>query len=149
MKILIAVDDSPLSEVAAAEAAALFPDPATEFFVLCVAEDPPPWVMDPLGLAMPSATGQAIYTFGVRSRRQAVSSVEGVADALPDANPLIAQGDAAVEICRAAEQVDADIIVVGGVEKRLLQRLIDPPVADDVIHGTRRPVLVVHGPDRT
>ena len=55
-------------------------------------------------------------------------------------------GDPAKAICDAAEECDVDVVVVGSHDKGVLRRLIDPSVAQAVVCGTDRPVLVVSGP---
>jgi nucleotide-binding universal stress UspA family protein len=62
-----------------------------------------------------------------------------------DPEVLVSFGDLAEQICAAAERHDDDVIVVRSHHKGLLRRLIDPSVADQVLRGTSRPVLVVSG----
>jgi nucleotide-binding universal stress UspA family protein len=52
-------------------------------------------------------------------------------------------GDPAKVIAAQAEDVDADLIVVGNGHKNLLERLLLGSVSDGVSHHTRRDVLVV------
>jgi len=62
-----------------------------------------------------------------------------------DAEVLSSRGDPAGAICDAAEEHDVDAVVVGSHDKGVLRRLLDPSVAQAVVQGTYRPVLVVSG----
>ena len=53
-------------------------------------------------------------------------------------------GAPADRILELAEQRRADLIVVGVTELGFLERLLEGSVTDDVAHGTRRDVLIVH-----
>lgn len=148
MKILIALDESPISERAARVAADLFSSvPDTEFLVIDVARIPAPWVgsagfgvvapLDPPSVAgrAQAGTGEEEGKLAARARSSGVEH----------ADPLVRTGDPATEICRAADEHDVDLIVVGSHDKSALERLVDPSVAAGVIRDTYRPVLVVSG----
>jgi nucleotide-binding universal stress UspA family protein len=53
-------------------------------------------------------------------------------------------GDAAEAIVKAAEQNDADLIVVGARERGWMQRMLDHSVSQDVARHARCDVLIVH-----
>jgi nucleotide-binding universal stress UspA family protein len=53
-------------------------------------------------------------------------------------------GAPAERILELAEQRRADLIVVGVTELGFLERLLEGSVSDDVAHGTRGDVLIVH-----
>lgn len=53
-------------------------------------------------------------------------------------------GDPASEIIELAEAHDADLIVVGGRERNLLARLLEPSVSGSVQRRAHTDVLVVH-----
>jgi nucleotide-binding universal stress UspA family protein len=53
-------------------------------------------------------------------------------------------GDAAEAIVKAAEQNDADLIVVGARERGWMQRMLDHSVSQDVARNARCDVLIVH-----
>jgi nucleotide-binding universal stress UspA family protein len=57
---------------------------------------------------------------------------------------LVKHGNAADEILRAADKVDADLIVVGTHGRSGLDRLVCGSVAESVMRRSSRPVLVVH-----
>ncbi|MCL8207043.1 MAG: universal stress protein [Actinomycetia bacterium] len=52
------------------------------------------------------------------------------------------QGHPATEICRVADQLDADVIIVGSHGRGALERTFIGSVSRAVLNQTRRPVLV-------
>lgn len=149
MKILIALDDSPVSAHAARVAAALFAGrPDTEFLVINVSPVPTMWVggaasgavgpmiLDPRWLK-PSAEDEA------DDERQLMH--EAAVAGVPDPEPLVLAGDPVRQICTAATEHGVDVIVVGSHDKSALRRLFDPSVAAGVVRDTYLPVLVVSG----
>ena len=145
MRVLLAIDDSPISVRAAHEAARLFPAPDTEFFAINVARVVVPWAIgpEPFGFVY-AMEGQAWdkLTSGLDddtlNDRLDEAGVE-------DAELLHGRGDPVERICSAAETHDVDVIVIGAHDKGALRRLMEPSVSDGVIRGTYRPVLVVSG----
>ena len=61
-----------------------------------------------------------------------------------DAEYSVTLGDPATEILKLAESRNADLIVVGTREARLLERLIDPSVSGSVQRRAHCDVLIVH-----
>lgn len=57
-----------------------------------------------------------------------------------------AVGEPADAIVQLADQVDAEMIVVGTREPNLIQRLTGQSVSESVSHHTHRDVLIVHHP---
>ncbi len=147
-KILVAVDESPVSLRAAQVAAGFFGDRVdSEFFVVNVARLPAPWVAGaPFGLVGPMVMHPTLLEDGPDEERiEHRLLVTANAAGIGDAETVVRVGDPVIEICRAAKTVEADVIVVGAHEKSALRRLFDPSVADGVVHAARIPVLVVHG----
>jgi nucleotide-binding universal stress UspA family protein len=92
--------------------------------------------------AMPDAELEA------RMRAEQKTELDRAMDVIDEALPapatrLFAVGDAAAEICRAAGNLPADLIVVGAHDRGWLSRLLLGSVSDDVVHRARCPVLVV------
>ncbi len=59
---------------------------------------------------------------------------------------LLRDGVAFEEITRAADELDADLIVVGTHSRRGLARALLGSVAENVIRSSPRPVLTIQGP---
>jgi nucleotide-binding universal stress UspA family protein len=68
------------------------------------------------------------------------------ADASIAVDYLVRDGDASDEILRAADEVDADLIVVGIHGRSGLDRLICGSTAESVMRRSSRPVLVLRDP---
>lgn len=152
MKILIALDDSPVSIRAAREAVRLFsPVADASFLVVSVATLPVPWVggvgygaAGPL-LIDPRWTDPAHST--AEDERALLDDAH--AAGVPDPTPLVREGDPVAQICTVADEHDVDVIVIGSHDKTGLRRFFDPSTADAVVHGTTRPVLVISGEPTT
>ncbi len=62
---------------------------------------------------------------------------------------VAADGPAAAEICRVAEERDPRLIVIGAHGWGRVGRLLHGSVSTDVLHTGPCPVLVVHGDELT
>ncbi len=143
MKILIALDESPVSARAAREAVRLFSGPDTEFLVINVTRFPLMWAgAGAYGMVTPLAMNPAWPDDGA-TQDNLVERAE--AAELPDAEALTPTGDPVRLVCLAAEDNEVDVIVVGSHDKSVLRRLLDPSVAAGIVRDTYRPVLVVSG----
>ncbi len=140
MKVLIAVDDSPISVRAAREAARLFP--TADMLLVNVSHRQLPWIAAADFGAVYSAEVLDLPADGLDDEQLAeVAAAAG----LTDPELLSLEGDPAKAICDAADHHDVDVVVVGSHDKGVLRRLVDPSVAEAVVQGTYRPVLVVSG----
>ena len=140
MKVLIALDDSEISLRAASEARRLFGD--VEYLVVNVAQTVVPWLATgEFGMVYP--TDLADMGLGGLDETTLVEKSE--AAGFEPAEVLSVDGDPAKAICDAADRYDVDVVVVGSHDKGVLRRLVDPSVAQAVVQGTYRPVLVVSG----
>ena len=146
-RLLVAMDESPESLHAARMAAQLFPGADTEFLVINVARLPTLWagggVFGEVTYASPELWTDLAEDIE-RNEREELAA-EAAEAGLAGADVLVETGDPVSVICRAAEEHGADIIVVGRHSKGFLARLLEPSVADGVVHHTATPVLVVPG----
>jgi nucleotide-binding universal stress UspA family protein len=68
------------------------------------------------------------------------------ADAPIAVDYLVRDGDASKEILRAADEVDADLIVVGTHGRSGVDRLVCGSVAESIMQRSSRPVMIVRSP---
>lgn len=147
MRVLVALDDSPVSARAARSAARLFGDREdAEFFVINVATVAVPWVSGvEFGLVSPMLFDPRWTDPAYDDEDDLERSLaeRAAAAGLPAAEPVVVSGDPVEQICAAAEAYGVDVIVVGSHDKSALRRLVDPSVASGVVRGTALPVVVV------
>ena len=147
--ILLALDDSDESAVAAERAAALFGHDA-DYLAIYVAASPvqtssliwggvygysftpTPGVVDEM----------ARHSTDVVAEAEAEAS-EHATEAGVTAEAIGAVGNPADAIARAAVEHGADLIVMGHHQRGFFRSLFDPSVSDDVIDQSTVPVLVV------
>jgi nucleotide-binding universal stress UspA family protein len=147
-KILVAVDETEASERAAGFVDEFFPPDEYSISAVYVARRPVAWFpaesyggvspWPPPGereaqaleeaFAREEAAGQAVAS------RQAPTGTEDVE---------VLFGKAVDAILLAADDVGADLIVVGSNDKGFLQRLFGSSVSEGVVRSASRPVLVV------
>lgn len=144
MKILIALDESPVSARAAREAVRLFSGADAEFLVINVTRFPVMWAgRGGYGMVAPLAMDQAWLADDEAAENDLVARAE--AAGLSDPEVLTTRGDPVSLVCVAAEDHGVDVIVVGSHDKSVFRRLVDPSVAAGIVRETYRPVLVVSG----
>ncbi len=143
VKVLVALDGSPVSMHAGREAVRLFARAGVEFLVINVARTPTSWI-NPTGFGGVAA----MPTLDLEQLAEPSESDVGataIRAGIDDAEVLTDVGDPVECICAAAEDHDVDVVVVGSHDRGVLSRLINPSVAAGVVRGTFRPVLVVGG----
>lgn len=149
MKVLIALDESPVSSRAARVAARLFAStPEVEFLVINVSRIPTPWVgASGFGAVAPLTVDARWMTHGDDddAHDELDLMVRATSAGVPDAEPIARSGEPVTEICDVAEDRDVDVIVVGSHDRSSLGRLFSPSVAAGVVRDTYRPVLVISG----
>jgi nucleotide-binding universal stress UspA family protein len=59
---------------------------------------------------------------------------------------ILREGVAWEEINRVADEIDADLVVIGTHGRRGLARALLGSVAENVVRTARRPILTIHGP---
>jgi nucleotide-binding universal stress UspA family protein len=98
-------------------------------------------------------SGAHLHVLNVVASRESCKEVEDELRAFYRAAPalavdyLVRVGDAPDAILRTADEVKADLIVVGTHGRRGLDRLLCGSVAESVLQRSSRPVLVVRQPD--
>lgn len=142
MTVLIALDESPVSLHAAREASRLFGATTARFLVVNVAQTPAPWI--PLGgFGLVSVPPPGWEEKAALADEDALArSAESVG--VTDPEVLTQVGDPVQAICAAADEHDADVVVVGAHQKGFLARIASPSVSAGVARGTDRPVLIVN-----
>lgn len=148
MKVLIALDESPVSSRAARVAARLFAStPDVEFYVINVSQLSTPWVGGAgFGVVAPLAVDPRwMHQSDDESDDEHDLMARASSAGVPDVEPITRTGQPVTEICRAADDRDVDVIVVGSHDKSALGRLFSPSVAAGIVRDTYRPVLVVSG----
>lgn len=144
MRVLIALDESAVSVRAAREAARLFAGGDTEFLVISVSRVPLMWAgAAGYGMVATLPMDPAVLEAGQEAEEEL--SARAQAAGVDDAEAHTESGDPVDVICRAAEEHDVDVIVVGSHDKSALRRLVDPSVAVGVARATYRPVLIISG----
>jgi nucleotide-binding universal stress UspA family protein len=142
-RILIALDGSPFAERALAEATALGRAFGASYDLVSVVEPPAP-IADPSGL-MVIPVGPDTYLL---QRKQAGDYLEKVAKGLRDQGLEVTchpvdGGAVATCVLAQAEAGHSDLIALASHGAGGLERLVVGSVADKVIRGTIKPVLVV------
>ncbi len=153
--VLVAVDQSEGSRRAAAFVDRFFGGTDVSITAVNVSADPallPPVV--PVGVPFggvyawglwPGPAGQVGMVGSEDERGRALAEAEAVAarEAPSAAEAEARLGDPVDAIVEAAEEIDADLIVVGTNDRGLLDRLIGGSVSRELVKSAPRPVLVV------
>ncbi len=93
--------------------------------------------------------GGMVAPLDLDADRAALEQVRGRLDGPDLKEPvvtLLAQGDPADEILHAADQVAADLVVVGSHGRGAIGRLLMGSVAEQVLRRSNRPVLIAKAP---
>jgi nucleotide-binding universal stress UspA family protein len=143
-RILVAMDETPVSQQAAATARALFGGVDTEYLAINV-------VRSVLPIGAPEFGYGAVYPLGLDDERVGMADEEVARRAteagLDHAEVLAEVGDPVESVVRAAEEHSVDVIVVGTHHKGFLSRLFAGSVSEGVTRHAHCPVLVVPSPD--
>lgn len=145
-RILVAVDDSTASKRAATFVEGFFRGDDVSIIAVNVAHTPVPWMAPvpfgavytwPYGPADESALDEAL------AEEEAQAEAVAARQAPRDAEVEVVFGETVEAILRAADDEDADVVVVGHHDKGFLGRLLDGSVSERVTRQSTRPVLVV------
>lgn len=161
-KVLIAVDDTEHSQRAARAAHTVFGDHA-DYLIINVADEPVTgWGSEPMryGVAYPAVLPGAaaagpfplvisaadpaldVDQNPVERAEQVAGNIAAAAD-IPSATAIGDTGDPTSGILQAADAHGVDVVVVGASHAGWFSRLISRPIADGVVRGAHRPVMVV------
>lgn len=146
-RILVATDGSKHSERAAAsaiEVARLYGSTITALYVLDHDRE-----YAPLGDLTSGISEDLIAGIRRNLQEQGEKALAKVAQMVEAAGMVasrrISEGHPAEEIIRISEEIDAGLIVMGGMGATGIDRYLLGSVADRVVRGSRIPVLVVKG----
>ncbi|MFP3899934.1 MAG: universal stress protein [Acidimicrobiia bacterium] len=148
-RILVAIDGSEASDRAAAFVDRFFAGMDVAITAVNVARNPGRTVLPvPYGGVHPwpppmEPTGERSALQEAMAREEAAATAVAAEHAPADADVEVVFGEAVEAISRAAEDENADLIVVGSGDIGFVQRLLGSSVADRLAHEAPRPVLIV------
>lgn len=149
-RVLIATDGSDFAIATARRALELLADPGSVVLLTVVPPAPvnaaaPMVVVD--GVASPQSPPERSQETERALADAAEAALDRTGAALGlDADRRVAWGDPAREICRMAEEADADVVVIGSRGSDWMDRLMQGSISEQVLHHIRRPLLVVRQP---
>ncbi len=92
------------------------------------------------------ATADIATRIADASRAALDSAVDKRQGAKVKVDGILRDGVAWEEINRIADEIDADLVVIGTHGRRGLARALLGSVAENVVRTSRRPILTIHGP---
>jgi nucleotide-binding universal stress UspA family protein len=140
--ILFATDGSPSAKTAAREATELAKATGWSLRVITVWRAP---ILTGYGFAPAPYMPELADVEREHAEKVAREAVEAAGAAGIEATWELRQGDAPDEICAAANESSARLIVIGAHGWGTLQRLVFGSVSTAVLHHAQCPVLVVRG----
>jgi nucleotide-binding universal stress UspA family protein len=145
-RILLAVDDSAASKRAATFVESFFRGEDVAVTAVNVAHTPVPWMAPvpfgavytwPYGPADEQALDAAL------AEEEAHATAVAAASAPEDADVEVVFGETVEAILKAADDEDADLVVVGHNDRGFLGRLLSGSVSERITRASTRPVLIV------
>jgi len=89
---------------------------------------------------------RSVYEEWNKQGQQAVNYVKGLGEVKKvNVEPVILEGNPSYELIRYAEKEKMDIVIMGTLGKRGLDRLILGSVAENLVRHSKIPVMVVRG----
>lgn len=146
-KILVAVDETEASRRAADFVDGFFDREHYSVSAVNVARQPVGWLPDtPYGdtTQWPYPGDRGRLADDALAREEATGQAVASRQAPPGSDIDVLFGETVDAIVVAADDVRADLIVVGSNDKNFLQRLLGGSISEDVVRRASRPVLVVH-----
>lgn len=141
--MLVAVQDTAGSIATARRAAAIFSFEDAEFVLVNVL----PAATEPISASVwggiPSAAFMEVANPSPEREAEGRAALQHASAVLPSARRLLVSGLTERAICDAADEIDADVIVVGRSRPRRLRGRLTGPISRSVVRSTARPVLVV------
>jgi nucleotide-binding universal stress UspA family protein len=142
--ILFATDGSPSARAAQAEALTLAKATGWRLRVVTVWRIP---ILTGYGFAPTPYVPELADAEREHAENVAQAAVEAAKAAGVEATWELRQGDASDEICAAAKETAARLIVMGAHGWGTFQRVVFGSVSTAVLHHAPSPVLIVRGPD--
>ncbi|MGI9296075.1 MAG: universal stress protein [Pseudomonadales bacterium] len=146
MNILIAVDLSPSSEKVIAQGQSLAQAYLAKIWLLHVAPSDPDFVGYDVG---PQTVRDAVAKKFHVEHTQIQAFSARLRDAGLDATALLVQGATSDTILKEAEQLQAEVIVLGSHGRGMAKQLLLGSTSSSVIKHSKVPVLVVPTHERT
>ncbi|HEY1740976.1 MAG TPA: universal stress protein [Acidimicrobiia bacterium] len=146
--VLITTDGSDLALSAARAAFAIVPQP-DKVTILAISEATPELVADGGGIEGPTMTPAEVDNLIIEGNRHADSALLGLSVLVPQGvsvDRVLEHGDAGATICNVADNIGADVIVIGSHGKNWIKRVFLGSVSEYVVHHAKCPVLVVPAP---
>jgi nucleotide-binding universal stress UspA family protein len=152
-RVVVATDGGPAARAAAVHAARLLQHPLAVTLLTVIAD--PPGEEDAGGIEGPVATPEEEAREWEQEQREAREALrvtswafdhEGT-PAMDTVDTRVELGDAGHAICIAAEDVNADLIVMGMRARGRIQALLFGSTTEYVIRHAKCPVLLAHAPD--
>jgi nucleotide-binding universal stress UspA family protein len=146
-RVLIATDGSENSEKAARAGIQLAKLSGGSIVVLYVADVSK--YMSSAGLipsfegVSPAVVDQVVATISEAGEKATLQVNEMARASEVGCQRLLVEGHPASEILRVAEEIEADIIVMGSIGKTGLEKVLMGSVAEKVVHSSKLPVFII------
>jgi len=149
MRVLFATDGSDLAIEAARRAAGMLADfEATVLGVVPLLLAPGTEVAGIESVALPATSPETVAQIDESVTAKIEADIERTITAIGrPADRRVVHGDAAIEICRVAEEGRFDLVVIGSHGSGFLKRVVLGSVSHHVLHHAPCPVLVVRERD--
>jgi nucleotide-binding universal stress UspA family protein len=152
-RILIPLDGSKVGEAALPVIKRLMsrraPDTKVDIHLLAVITLLRHWVVVGEASAPVSYTEEELGLIKDRVQDYLKQTAEGISDDGVAINCIVASGNAAEEILKAASELNVELIAMSTHGRSGLRRMAFGSITDKVLHGANVPVLMVRAPEGT